>query len=174
VDSSLPPLGPRSVPEAEGAGDEGEQTMKELRTEIDIQASADRVWECLTDFASFPSWNPFIRWVKGEARVGTRLVVHLQPSGANAMTFKPIVLTVSPPHELRWLGRLFLPGIFDGEHILTIDALEANRVRFTQREFFNGLLVPFLAHSLDTNTRRGFEEMNQALKLRAEQKVANG
>jgi len=62
-----------------------------------------------------------------------------------------------------------MPGLFDGEHIFTIENLDANRVRFTQREVFTGLLVPLFARSLDTDTRRGFEEMNQVLKSRAEQ-----
>ena len=143
--------------------------MKELRTEIEIHASDKQVWQLLTDFASFPQWNPFIRQAKGEAKVGARLEVHIQPSGASGMTFKPIVLKVKPNRELRWLGRLLMPGLFDGEHIFTIETLEANRVRFTQREIFTGLLVPLFARSLTTDTRRGFEEMNQALKSRAEQ-----
>ena len=143
--------------------------MKELRAEIEIQASAERVWQLLTDFANFPEWNPFIRWAKGEAKASARLEVHIKPSGASGMTFKPIVLKAEPQHELRWLGRLLLPGLFDGEHIFTIETLGANHVRFTQREIFTGLLVPILARGLDSNTRRGFEEMNQALKVRAEQ-----
>lgn len=143
--------------------------MKELRTEIEIQASAERVWQLLTDFASFPQWNPFIRWAKGDVRVGAPLEVRLQPSGGSGMTFKPTVLKSDPNHEFRWLGRLLLPGLFDGEHIFTIETLGTNRVRFTQREVFTGLLVPLLARSLDSSTRRGFEEMNQALKRRAEQ-----
>ena len=143
--------------------------MKELRTEIEIQASDKREWQLLIDFASFPQWNPFIRQAKGEAKVGARLQVHIQPSGASSMTFKPTVLKVEPNRELRWLGRLLMPGLFDGEHTFTIETLEANRIRFTQREVFTGLLVPLFARSLDTDTRRGFEEMNQALKSRAEQ-----
>jgi hypothetical protein len=143
--------------------------MKELCTEIEIQASNQRVWQLLTDFNSFPQWNPFIRQANGEVKVGAGLVIHLQPSGASGMTFKPNVLKVEPNHELRWLGRLLMPGLFDGEHTFTIETLAANRVRFTQREVFTGLLVPLFARSLDTDTRRGFEEMNQALKSRAEE-----
>jgi hypothetical protein len=59
-------------------------------------------------------------------------------------------------------------GLFDGEHSLTIQQLGENRVRFVQSEAFNSLLVPLLARSLDKSTRRGFEEMNRALKVRAE------
>ena len=142
--------------------------MKELSTEIEIQASGARVWQILTDFEHFPEWNPFIRWAKGRAIAGTRLEVRIQPSGTNGTTFKPVVLRAEPNQELRWLGRLILPGIFDGEHIFSIQPLDEQHVRFTQREIYTGWLVPLLAHGLDTDTRRGFEEMNQALKLRAE------
>ena len=143
--------------------------MKELRTEIEIQASAERVWGLLTDFASFPQWNPFIRWAKGEARFGARLEIRIQPSGAGGMTFKPTVIKLEIMRELRWLGRLVMPGLFDGEHIFSIEPLGPQRVRFTQREIFRGLFVPLLARDLDTNTLRGFKEMNVALKARAEQ-----
>jgi hypothetical protein len=143
--------------------------MKELHSEIEIQASDERVWQVLTNFADFPQWNPFMRRASGEARPGARLEVHMQPSGASGMTFKPTVLKAEPNRELRWLGHLLIPGLFDGEHILTIEPLGANRVRFVQREIFTGLLVPLFARGLDTGTRRGFEEMNRALKARAEQ-----
>ena len=143
--------------------------MKELRSEIEIQASAERVWQLLTDFASFPQWNPFIHRASGNLKMGERLEVNIQPSGASGMTFRPTVLKAEPNRELRWLGRLLIPGLFDGEHVFTIEPLGTNQVRFVQREIFTGLLVPLFARGLDTDTRRGFEEMNQALKARAEQ-----
>jgi hypothetical protein len=146
-----------------------EWTMKELRSEIEIQASAERVWELLTDFASYPQWNPFIRRASGTARPGERLEVFIQPPGARGMTFRPNVLIAEPNRELRWLGHFLIPGLFDGEHIFTIEPLGTQRVRLVQREIFTGWLVPFFARKLDTHTRRGFEEMNRALKARAEQ-----
>jgi len=75
--------------------------MKELRSEIEIRASAEQVWQILTDFASFPQWNPFMRRASGEATPGAKLEVHIQPSGARGMTFKPTVLKAEPGHELR-------------------------------------------------------------------------
>jgi len=142
--------------------------MKELSSEIEIQASGERVWQILTDFKRFPDWNPFIRWVRGEAIAGERLQVRIQPSGTSSTTFRPTVLKAEPNRELRWLGRLLVTGLFDGEHIFSIDALGPQKVRFAQREIFSGWLVPVMAKSLDNNTRRGFEEMNQALKALAE------
>ena len=85
------------------------------------------------------------------------------------MSFKPQVLKVDPGRELRWRGRLFLPGLFTGEHIFMIDGMTSNRVRFTQREVFTGILVPLFAKNIEGDTRRGFDEMNSALKARVEQ-----
>ncbi len=143
--------------------------MKELRAGIEIQASAETVWQVLTDFASFPQLNPFIRRASGEVRVGARLEVYLQPSGSRGFAFRPRVLKAEQNRELRWLGHLLIPGLFDGEHSFTIEPVEANRVLFVQREVFKGLMVPLFARWLGKDTRRGFKEMNEALKLRAEE-----
>ena len=142
--------------------------MKELFAETEIRASAEHVWKLLTDFDRFPEWNPFLRRASGRLEKGGKLKVFLQPSGSRGITLKPTVIRFDPGRELRWLGHLFVPGLFDGEHAFVIEPLGADRVRFVQREVFTGILVPLFAHTLDTGTRRGFLEMNQALKLRAE------
>jgi hypothetical protein len=142
--------------------------MKELHSEIEIAARPERVWGILTDFASYPRWNPFIRTISGELKVGERLDIRLEPPDSRGITLRPRVLSAEPNRKLRWLGHLLVPGLFDGEHSLSIELLEEDRVRFVQGEAFKGLLVPLLAGSLDQNTLRGFEEMNEALKERAE------
>jgi hypothetical protein len=142
--------------------------MKELHSEIEIYAPAERVWRLITDFPSYPRWNPFIRRISGEPTTGERLEVRIEPPGGRGMTFRPTVLKAEPNRELRWLGHLLVPRLFDGEHSLTIQPLGEHRVRFVQSEVFRGLLVPLFARSLDDNTKRGFEEMNHALKVRAE------
>ncbi len=84
------------------------------------------------------------------------------------MEFKPVVLRVDPNRELRWLGHLIIPGLFDGEHIFMIEPTGSGTVRFRQREIFSGLLVPVVMPFLAADTRRGFHEMNQKLKELAE------
>src|SRR4030067_2967999 len=95
-------------------------------------------------FCQFFPVESFIRWVKGEAKLGARLEVRIQPPGARGMTFRPSVIKCDTNRELRWLGHLLIPGLFDGEHIFTIEPLETNRVRFIQREIFTGLVALFL------------------------------
>jgi len=87
--------------------------------------------------------------------------------GNRTMTFRPTVLAVEPYKELRWIGHLFISGIFDGEHSFIIEPLNENQVRLVQSEKFNGLLVPFFTLLLE-DTRKSFNDMNRALKERAE------
>lgn len=138
--------------------------MREICTEIEIAGSPARVWEVLTRFDEYPQWNPFIPHVAGDLREGGRLEVSIRPPGQKPMTFRPVVVCVSPQRELRWLGRLWLPRVLDGEHAFLIEALGAERVRLVQRERFRGLLLPLLWRSLVGPARRGHEDMNAALK----------
>lgn len=140
---------------------------KTLRTQIEISAPKEKVWGILADFPAYPLWNPFIKRIEGEVRAGAKLDVHMQPPGGRAMTFHPRVLSAIPGRELRWLGHLFVPGIFDGEHRLLIDERESKTVTFIQEEVFKGALVSFTGRLLD-RTRMGFESMNESLKKRAE------
>jgi uncharacterized protein YndB with AHSA1/START domain len=65
------------------------EEMKTIKTEIDIQAPAETVWEMLSDVDAFPSWNPFITRLEGELRVGGRFAVTIEPPGGRPMTFVP-------------------------------------------------------------------------------------
>jgi hypothetical protein len=139
-----------------------------VQTEIEINVGADRVWEVLTDFVSYPEWNPFIRFIQGIPEKDTRLEVRIQASGTKGMIFRPSVLVADAGQELRWLGRLLMPGIFDGEHRFVIRPLTDGKVLFRHSELFSGMLVPLFRDSLDRDIKRGFDEMNSALKARAE------
>ena len=140
---------------------------KQLSAAIEIAATPERVWAILTGFSAYPAWNPFIRSVEGTPTAGARLAVRIEPPGGRGRGFRPTVLAVEPNRELRWLGRVLLPGLFDGEHSFRLEPLEAGRVRLIQAERFTGLLVSILGGRLG-NTERGFQAMNQALKERAE------
>ncbi len=143
--------------------------MKEIKTHIKINASAREIWEILTDLENFSAWNPFITEASGDVKEGTKLSVHIQPPGSNGMNFKPKVTRVQKEREFRWLGHLFIPGIFDGEHIFELDPIDEGTTHFIHREKFKGILVPLLWNNLHTKTRQGFENMNRALKDQAEE-----
>jgi hypothetical protein len=141
--------------------------MKELRTEIEIQASPEQVWQVLTDLNKYPEWNPFIHHAIGQARAGEKVEITFR-SGSKEMTLHCTVIKVEPNRELCWKYHVILPAFFQGEHSFLIEPGGDNRVRFIDRETFTGLLVPLQARDIDTHSRRGFEAMDKALKARAE------
>jgi hypothetical protein len=134
---------------------------------IEIDATPAEVWAILTDFRAFPTWNPFIRNLEGEPRSGGRLSVTIQPPGGRSSTFRPTVLVAEPARELRWLGRMLIGGIFDGEHSFRLEPTPAGGTRLTQAERFSGILVRPFRTTLD-RSELGFRQMNEALKARAE------
>jgi hypothetical protein len=76
---------------------------------------------------------------------------------------------VETNRELRWYGKSFIPGFFNGERIFLVESLETNRVHFVHKEIFTGILVNIIGNSLDKDMYQSFAEMNEALKQRVEQ-----
>jgi hypothetical protein len=144
---------------------------RRIETNIEINAPAVRIWALLTDFARMSSWNPFIKSISGNLAQGDRLSVYIAPPGKAGMRFKPTVLTVRPERELRWLGHLLIPGVFDGEHYFLLEPIGEGRTRLVQGEKFSGLLVGLLSGTLSA-TEAGFKAMNTALKREAERNVS--
>lgn len=141
--------------------------MKEIYTEIEIDAPASVVWDIITDFDHYPHWNPFIKEISGDHIVGAQIDVFIKPPDSNGMRFKPKILSHVPEEELRWLGSLWIPKLFDGEHSLIIKKIDENKVLFIQKEKFTGVFVPLLSGMLK-NTEYGFRMMNRALKREVE------
>ena len=146
--------------------------MRTITHTIDIAASPEEVWRVLTDLPAYKDWNPFLIEASGAVEVGSRLRIVMRP-GSRTMTFSPTVLEVVPQQRLRWLGRLLVRGLFDGEHTLTLEALPDGACRFTQSERFTGLLVPFFGSVLRA-TDQAFVRMNEALGARVERPVQQG
>ena len=142
--------------------------MKTLRTEIQIQAAPEKIWKILTDFAKYPEWNPLITQAIGKVEVGARVDITV-PSGSKEMKLHCTVIKAEPRQVLCWKYHVMSPLLFRGEHSFTIEPMGSNYCRFVDQEVFKGLLVPLQAKDIDTNSRQGFEAMDKALKLRAQQ-----
>jgi hypothetical protein len=141
--------------------------VRTIHTGIAIERPAAAVWAILADIDRWPEWNPFAK-ARGRLAVGERLEVEIRPPGQKPMTFRPTVVKLDPGVELRWLGHLGIPGLFDGEHGFRLEPAGAESCRLAHFETFTGLLAAPILWLAGDATRRGFESMNQALKARAE------
>lgn len=148
------------------------RTTRTIRSAIEIRAPLDDVWRILTDFSAYPDWNPHIRKVVGEPAVGGRITIHSRPPGGRTLVLRPVILSWTPPTELRWRGTFLSRRLFAGEHGFRVEPLATDRVRFHQDETFSGLLVPLYARMRLAGTRIAFAEANEALRDRAEAAAA--
>lgn len=144
----------------------------ELHAATWIAASPEQVWQVLADLASYPQWNPFVVSATGELFEGERLRVHLRPPDSRPVTVRPTLSSVVPGQELRWTGSLGPRGLFHGEHTFRLQPL-GRGTHFVQHERFTGALVPLVLPRLSDRLQQGFEEMNAALRTRAERTAAH-
>jgi hypothetical protein len=140
-----------------------------IKTETVIKAPAERVWAAMTDFASFPDWNPFVRKAQGRLEPGEQLKIQLRLDHGLPMKFRPRVTVVEPGRELRWLATLGRPGVFDVDRAFQIEPRDGG-VLFVMSEECTGWLTPVLfATNLEAQLYRGYDAFNEALRRRVEE-----
>ena len=144
----------------------------EIRTFVDIDATPERVWEVLTYLPAYPEWNPIVRRAEGSFAVGGSPSLTFAPlSTALRVTVRPTVLEAEAGRRLHFrfrFARLGVPGLFDAEHVLTLDPQDGNVVRLWEQARFRGLLAPLMTRLLNRTGGGAFATMNDALKQRVE------
>lgn len=146
--------------------------MREVRTEIMIDAPAQRVFQILIDVGRYEEWNPLIVSARGKVAPGEKLEICIRLRGKPDLPYVVRILRVAPESEFVWIGRMKVKGILDGTHSFELFPVGPSRVRLVQREEFRGLLVPFVWRTfLDSRMREGFEAANRNLKEYAERQA---
>jgi hypothetical protein len=138
--------------------------MTTYQTSIEIAATPAAVWAVLTDLAQYPAWNSTIARVEGRIAPGARLTVHVKINPGRAF---PLTVTAwAPPERMTWRGGMPL-GLFAGERTFELAPVERDRVRFTMREAYSGLLAPLITRSIP-DLQPAFEQFAADLKRRVE------
>lgn len=142
--------------------------MKTIETNIVIDSTPNKIWDILTNFDEYELWNPFMTKVIGNANLGSKIEVNIKTISGKKRTYYPIITKFETNKELRWKGKSFLPGIFDGERIFLLEKSNDDKISFSHKEIFSGLGVKLVGRKLDASLRESFVRMNNALKVRAE------
>ncbi|MDP4511824.1 SRPBCC domain-containing protein [Nonomuraea turcica] len=145
--------------------------MRQIRTEIHISATPEQVWAILTDFKSYPEWNPLVPGMRGEAVVGSRLTLPtaLKPGSSIVVPMRAMVEEATPPRRLAWRTRLIASGVASSLHDFELTP-DAGGTHVLHRETITGAMAPMM-----WSTVRRFEplfhQLNEQLKARAEASV---
>ncbi|MBK8576146.1 MAG: SRPBCC domain-containing protein [Elusimicrobia bacterium] len=140
--------------------------MRDISTEIIIDASRSDVWRVLVDMPGYNRWNPFMTYEGGEVKVGATLHLNVHLPGAWVTPTQVRVLTVNPEQELVWLGHfLNIPRLIDGYHSFLLIENGPDQTRLVHKEHFEGVLLPFFfGWFTERKIKQGMERMNPALK----------
>jgi hypothetical protein len=142
--------------------------LKTIETSIVIDSTPEKVWGILTKFEEYELWNPFMTKVIGSATLDSKIEVNIKTISGKKRTYYPIITRCETNKELRWKGKSFLPGVFDGERIFILENSNDDKILFFHKEIFSGLGVRLVGNKLDESLRESFVTMNEALKVRAE------
>ncbi|MBZ0181591.1 MAG: SRPBCC domain-containing protein [Melioribacteraceae bacterium] len=141
----------------------------EIKTEILINSSSQRVYEILTNLFDYEKWNPFIIKSEGIVGVGNR-IKNTMKNGNKSIVFKPKIVKADKEKEFAWLGSFGVKGIFDGYHYFQIKTIEEGKVLLVHGEIFSGILARLILNKIGNQTYHNFLMVNKALKEFAEKK----
>lgn len=110
---------------------------------VNVRASAEVLWNLLTDANGFPRWNSTISCVESEIREGEHIRVSVPGSDRR---FMPKVSDVVPNASMTWTGG-FAP-LFKGVRTFTLHRRNDGSTDFTMVERFSGVLLPLVRGSL--------------------------
>ena len=143
--------------------------MNGWTTTIIIQVPQQVVWEHVTDFATYPDWNPFVIKASAQFEVGKtiRFLEDLKQFGQHWITAR--FLAIDPPHRFVWKGHFVAPFLFTVRHTFKVEAISDTQTRFSQIHENSGLLISFLAwRGIYWVSHQGYLDFDQALKTRCE------
>lgn len=131
-----------------------------------IRCSDRRVWDLLTDFRTYPKWNPMIVRLDGSLAVNQKFSFTVRQTNGKRVKLSASFKTVETPTELRWGGGI--PGLLYGEHYFIIDPIGGDNCRLQHGENWSGMLMPFIWRWLEPKGKPLYPAMSEALKARSE------
>lgn len=141
----------------------GCKTHIPVRSQIDIDAPIERVYQTLITFEDYPDWNPYHIRVRGRPETGAALEIRVQRPDGKIIDVPGVhIMRIRENAELTWGGGI--PGVFYGEHVFTLRSIEHGRTRLTHNEDFSGIFIGFADLPQDIITQ-GYNQMNNALKV---------
>jgi hypothetical protein len=139
--------------------------MKQYHTTIKINAPIEKVWQALTDFSTFPDWNPLVSKASGKIAEGEIIKIFIKPLNAE---FSAKLIKVIENQELTWLGTRFAKFLLTGEHYYKLEKINENQTRLLHGEYFKGVFSQFISAKLLKKMESVFAIHNQILKTRLE------
>lgn len=146
--------------------------MRELRTEIQIAAPAEKVWDILMDFNNWYKWNPIVNEASGVAASGSTLSITMTGNdGKDGPKYKPSVTKLEKPNYFRWRAKMMAGFIFTNDKVFELECTNSG-THLVHKELYSGLMSRIFWSKLDKFVPSMLSSMNAALKELAERDTA--
>jgi uncharacterized protein YndB with AHSA1/START domain len=134
------------------------------RAETKIAADPETVWEILTGFESWPSWNPDVSSVALDGDVAEGTVFRWKTGRA---TITSTLRQVERSHVVAWTGKT--TGI-DAVHVWRLEPRDGGTLVQTE-ESWQGLLVRLLSGPMRKSLQKAVDGGLEHLKAEAERRA---
>jgi uncharacterized protein YndB with AHSA1/START domain len=133
------------------------------RSETEIDAPVETVWDVLTAVESWPAWNPDIKSVslEGELAEGASFRWKAGPG-----TITSTIREIDAPRRIAWTGKTF--GI-NATHVYRLEDRNGRTFARTE-ESYEGLVARVLRRSLQKTLDKALEQGLAHLKREAERR----
>jgi hypothetical protein len=133
--------------------------------EIDISAEPELVWDVLTAFERWPTWNPDIESISmhGDVAAGSTFRWKAGPG-----TITSTIQEVEPPRQIAWRGRTL--GI-RAIHVWWLEPSDGATTVLTE-ESYEGLVARLLRRPLQKALDRALDNSLRHLKAEVERRAA--
>jgi len=141
----------------------------EVRLQVD--APPEFVWRVLIDFERYSEWNPFIVKVDGEARIGSKIKLHVKlDQKFEALRFsEEMIVSLKENQHLCYDSHFLSSSLFNSTRWQTIKPTKDGLCSiYHSHQRISGLSAWPFANIFGDRIAAGFEASSIALKKRAE------
>lgn len=135
---------------------------------LQIEASAELVWQVITDFQRYGEWNPFIPECRTTLQPGAPIDLQVILFPPRRQPQREWMLTHTPGREFSYRMKPAPLGALRSRRSHTVTPLGPGRCRYESHFELAGWAQQALTALLGRNLQRGFAGMTEGLRQRAE------
>ena len=141
-----------------------------VESKIKINTPSAIVWQTLTDFESYATWNPFTPKIELEPTIGSDVILHVQfkQNSDKIHQQKETLLFWNEPYQIDW-GITHSPILktVRTQRVRTLDALTTE---YYTSDIIKGPISLIVKWGFQHKIQSGFDQVATALKAEAERR----
>ena len=143
--------------------------MQTVKTEIEIQAPPEKVWNIIADIDKWHEWSPTINASRGKAALGSTVTITMmsKEAGKDGPKYSPKIIRLDEPKYFHWRAHMMAGFIFTNDKIIELEKTDAG-TKVTHKETFKGLLAALMKGQMEKGVPPMLNMMNDALKQLSE------